>query len=157
MIEIYLFDWGDTLMVDFPGVPGKMCTWKTVEAVEGAFETLECLSKRAQIYIASAAEESTEDDIFKALERVKLSQFISGYFCKANMGISKGHPDFLPTIVARLGKSASVVTMVGDNLKKDIEPALAAGIKPVLLSKSTEHKLDPNIQVIGSLRKLCTD
>lgn len=26
MIEVYLFDWGDTLMVDFPGVTGKK--WK---------------------------------------------------------------------------------------------------------------------------------
>jgi predicted HAD superfamily phosphohydrolase YqeG len=31
MIDIYLFDWGDTLMVDFPGVPGKMCNWIIVE------------------------------------------------------------------------------------------------------------------------------
>lgn len=45
MSEIYLFDWGDTLMVDLKGFPGKMCEWDTVEAVDGAFDTLECLSK----------------------------------------------------------------------------------------------------------------
>jgi len=45
MIDVYLFDWGDTLMVDFPGVPGKMCNWDVVEAVDGAKEALEHLSK----------------------------------------------------------------------------------------------------------------
>ncbi len=53
MIDIYLFDWGDTLMVDFPGVPGKMCDWEIVEAVTGAKEALAALSKHAQIYIAT--------------------------------------------------------------------------------------------------------
>ena len=33
VINVYLFDWGDTLMVDFPGTPGKMCDWEIVEAV----------------------------------------------------------------------------------------------------------------------------
>ena len=40
MTEIFLFDWGDTLMVDFPGVPGKMCDWDKVEAGEILFEVI---------------------------------------------------------------------------------------------------------------------
>ena len=37
MTEVYLFDWGDTLMVDFPGMAGKCATgqllklWKEQE------------------------------------------------------------------------------------------------------------------------------
>ncbi len=31
-IDIYLFDWGDTLMKDFTHQSGKMCDWKIVEA-----------------------------------------------------------------------------------------------------------------------------
>ena len=40
MIDVYLFDWGDTLMVDFPNASGKMCDWVTVEAIIGANDTL---------------------------------------------------------------------------------------------------------------------
>jgi putative hydrolase of the HAD superfamily len=69
-IEIYLFDWGDTLMVDFPGVSGKMCDWDIVEAVDGSREVLEHLARHAQIYIATGAAESTELDIRKAFDRV---------------------------------------------------------------------------------------
>jgi putative hydrolase of the HAD superfamily len=71
-------------MVDFPSVPGKMCDWEVVEAVNGAKEVLEALSKHSQIYVATGAADSTELEIKRAFERVGLNQFISGYFCKAN-------------------------------------------------------------------------
>ena len=104
-------------MADFPGAAGKMCDWDVVEAVDGAYETLECISRSASIYIATGAAESTEQDIQKALERVGLSQFISGYFCKANLGFCKGEPEFLPAILARLDKPSSRIAMVGDSVE----------------------------------------
>ena len=63
VINIYLFDWGDTLMVDFPDVIGKMCDWEIVKAVSGAKEALDVLSKHSQIYIATGAADSTELEI----------------------------------------------------------------------------------------------
>ena len=36
MSSIYLFDWGDTLMVDYVDAIGKMCDWPSVKAVDGA-------------------------------------------------------------------------------------------------------------------------
>ncbi len=155
MIEVYLFDWGDTLMVDFPGVPGKMCDWEVVEAVDGAKETLENLSLKAKIYVATGAAESTEADIEKAFERVGLNRFISGYFCKANLGISKGSPEFLKTILTKLKIPASKVAMVGDNIKIDIEPALAVGINPIWLSKNKEAIAPKNTKMIVNLQELC--
>ncbi len=77
-IDIYLFDWGDTLMVDLPGFSGKMCDWATVEAVDGAQEVLEYLAERARIYIATGAADSTEFEIGQAFNRVGLDRFVSG-------------------------------------------------------------------------------
>ncbi len=155
MAEIYLFDWGDTLMVDFPGVPGKMCHWKTVKAVEGAGEALKAISKKARVYIATGAAESTETDIKAAFNRVGLAKYITGYFCKSNLGVEKGRPEFFPGILTKLGKSPNQVTMVGDNLKTDIEPALKLGINAIWFSG--EKLIDPTktIKSIGSLRELC--
>jgi FMN phosphatase YigB (HAD superfamily) len=155
MTEIYLFDWGDTLMVDFPGVPGKMCDWETVEAVEGAEEALRKISKDAKVYIATGAAESTETEIETAFNRVNLDKYITGYFCKSNLGVEKGSPTFLSSILTKLGKQASQVTMVGDNFKKDIEPALKLGINAILLSKETTSNQSDGIRVISSLRELC--
>ena len=155
MIEVYLFDWGDTLMVDFPGVPGKMCDWDVVEAIDGARETLKCLSQTAQIYIATGAAESTEPEIQMAFERVGMDQYITGYFCKANLGVSKGSPGFLEAIVARLEKPVSCIAMVGDSLAKDIEPAAAIGIKPIWLSFSGNNDVPDDTRIINHLRELC--
>lgn len=91
----YLFDWGDTLMVDFPDAVGKMCDWAHVEAVTGAQEALAQLSIDAPIYLATGAADSSEQDIRKAFQRVGLNQYITGYFCKENLGVAKGSPDFL--------------------------------------------------------------
>lgn len=155
MTDVYLFDWGDTLMVDFLETTGKMCDWELVEAIEGAEEALKYLSERAQIYIATGAIESSEADIKKAFHRVGLDQYISGYFCKANLGCKKGHPDFLSTILKKLDKEPAQLTMVGDSLKNDIEPAQKIGLKTVWLNRDKTPDLKPNGHTITSLTELC--
>ncbi|MDD9158405.1 HAD family hydrolase [Aliivibrio sp. S4TY2] len=132
MRKAYLFDWGDTLMVDFPNTPGKMCDWKTVQAVDGASEMLALLSQKGHLlYVATGADDSSVQDIELAFERVGLSQFISGYFCKSNLGLSKGSPEFYQGIADKLGVEPSQLTMVGDSLEKDIISAQEAGLNAV--------------------------
>lgn len=155
MIEVYLFDWGDTLMVDLPGNAGKMCDWDTVKAVEGARAALQHLSRRADIYVASAAAQSAPADIEKALARVGLDGFVKGCFCPANLGVAKGEPGFLPSIIERLGVRPAEIAMVGDSLAKDIEPAARAGIQPIWLAKPGASGAPPGTRVITSLRELC--
>lgn len=157
MTEVYLFDWGDTLMVDFPGVLGKMCDWGKVAAVTGAKEALASLSQHAKIYVATGAANSTEAEIEKAFERVGLHSFISGYFCKYHLGLEKGSPDFLNAILSKLEQPAENVAMVGDNFKKDIEPAIAVGIQAIWFSadkKDVPPAIPVNVKIIGSLSEL---
>lgn len=131
MTQIYLFDWGDTLMVDDPGQPGKMKDWSQVTAVEGAAEVLSVLSGRALIYIASGAKDSDASDILSALERVGLARYITACFCPATLGYSKGDEAFLPAVLARLNVTPEQVTMVGDSYAKDIRPAYAVGMPAI--------------------------
>jgi putative hydrolase of the HAD superfamily len=154
VIDAYLFDWGDTLMVDFPGVVGKMCDWKVVKAVDGASETLEFLSQSASIYVATGAAESSESDIKRAFARVGLDKFMSGYFCESNIGHMKGSPEFLPTILEHLGLPAKRVALVGDSFTKDIEPAARIGIHPIWL-RSENTPIPAGARAIRSLRELC--
>ncbi|MEH6576444.1 MAG: HAD hydrolase-like protein [Amphritea sp.] len=162
MTDIYLFDWGDTLMVDFPGIAGKMCDWETVAAVEGAEAALRQLSRTSRIYIATGAANSTEADIKAAFKRVNLDMYISGYFCKANLGVEKGSADFLPAILKQLNAQPQQVTVVGDTLHKDIHPAQALGIQSIWLClQQTDYHLNSdlnnqldNVRVITSLREL---
>lgn len=154
MIKVYLFDWGDTLMVDFPNVAGKMCDWETVASVSGAKETLEALSEYSHIYIATGAEDSTELEIKQAFARVGLDKLISGYFCKANVGFSKGTPEFLNAILEKLDVPSANVAMVGDNLEKDIKPAIFAGIQAFWYTGNNIELAPINVKVIKHLTAL---
>lgn len=134
LTKTVLFDWGNTLMIDFPDAQGKMCDWESVEEVSGAQALLAELSKHHNIYVATNAADSSKADIIRAFERVGLSQYIDGYFCKASIGLSKYDSGFYPAIISQLGTKPKEITMIGDTLEKDIYPALEAGLKAVWLN-----------------------
>ncbi len=155
MSQVYLFDWGDTLMVDFTQFSGKMCEWEKVEAVQGAKSTLSKLSQKSKIYIATGASESTVDEIKSAFNQVELDEYITGYFCKANLGVEKGSSVFFKTILEHLELHPNDVTMVGDSLSRDIEPALKLGLNVVWFCENEQNSTNTNIRVISKLSELC--
>ncbi|WP_135458451.1 HAD family hydrolase [Vibrio echinoideorum] len=154
LTEIVLFDWGNTLMIDFPDAQGKMCDWKTVEEMSGARVLLAELSKHHNVYIATNAADSSKDDIIRAFERVDLSQYIDGYFCKASIGLSKYDSDFYPAIITQLGVQAQDVTMIGDTLEKDIYPALEAGLQAIWLNSSGKKLSESNLANVVQIQYL---
>ena len=156
MKDIYLFDWGDTLMVDTPGLAGKMCDWENVKAVKYAEEALKQISLTASIYIATAAVESTPEDIEKAFKRVGLDKYINGYFCKQNTGLTKPAPEFYLAIIKTLTVDHSSVTMVGDNFEKDILPCHKLGFNTVWLTSGRYQKVPKGVQIIANLSELCS-
>ncbi|WP_233269110.1 HAD family hydrolase [Paraglaciecola sp. L1A13] len=145
MGKTYLFDWGNTLMVDFPESRGKMYQWGTVKCVEGAKATLRHLAHSHKIYIATSAMDSCEADIKKAFDRVGLSCFINGYFCYANTGLHKTSADFYYSIIKQLKAETSSLTMVGDTFAKDILPALASGINAAWYNP--QHASQPPLEL----------
>ncbi|MDB1126119.1 HAD family hydrolase [Vibrio algarum] len=156
MMKTYLFDWGDTLMVDFPQALGKMCDWQIVEAVEGAKETLAFLSQKTPIYIATNAVDSSEREIQLAFERVGLAQYITGYFCKANLGVGKESSDYFIAILEKLKLGSGQIIMVGDTLDKDILPAQKLGIEVIWFNKEAKpHQCEASITQICELTELC--
>ncbi|QSX34485.1 HAD family hydrolase [Shewanella avicenniae] len=156
MSNIYLFDWGDTLMVDFVEQQGKMCDWPTVALVDGALDVLKQLAEHHPIYVATNAADSVEADIQLAFERVGLAPYIAGYFCKANLGIGKGTPAFFHKILNTLNVEPEAVIMVGDSFDNDIAPALQAGINAIWFNPKQLH-LDTATPVhqISHLSQLC--
>ena len=153
LTKTVLFDWGNTLMVDFPDAQGKMCDWKTVEEVSGAQALLTQLSEHHNIYIATNAADSSTDDIISAFERVGLSQYIDGYFCKASIGLSKYDSGFYPAIIAKLGIEPQDVTMIGDTPEKDIYPALEAGLQAIWFNAEVKV-FEPNYANVVQVQSL---
>jgi putative hydrolase of the HAD superfamily len=148
-----LFDWGNTLMMDFGHEQGKMKDWPCVEACPFALETLQILAKRYPIYIATSAQDSNESEIREAFKRVGLDVFISGYFCYDNLGLSKGTKPFYQAIAKKLDCAPHTLTMIGDNYEKDIASALESGLNAIWLNHSGSRGVK-YVDSISSLNEL---
>ncbi len=154
LTEHYLFDWGDTLMVDFSDMSGKMCDWEYVEAMPCASVLLEHLSQNASLYIATAAADSTAIDIQRSFERVGLHQYITEYFCKQNTGFMKPAHAFYEHIIRALGVEPDQITMVGDNFEKDIVPCHELGMKTVWITSEANQYVPEGVYKIKNLEEL---
>ena len=127
----YIFDWGDTLMVDLPGQVGPMCNWPEIKVLDGAAKCLSALSKVAKCHVATNALDSSESEIRSAFVRAGLSQFIETIFCANTIGKSKPDPECFQFIIDALGAPLNDILMVGDSLDKDVQGALNVGIQAV--------------------------
>ena len=149
----YLFDWGDTLMVDIPNQTGPMCDWPNVRPVEGAKACLKRLSQYAQCHLATNAEDSTETQIRLALKRAGLSEYIQNIFCRENLGIGKTDPSYYQKITDKLNVNPEHITMVGDSLERDVHPALNVGLKALWFNPH-DKQVAANILAINKLDML---
>ncbi|EOE4689048.1 HAD family hydrolase [Vibrio vulnificus] len=82
---------------------------------------------------------------------------MSGYFCKANLGIGKGTPEFFEKIIGVLGIEPKSVVMVGDTYDKDIAPAIEAGINVIWFNPTKQSvSADQNAKQVSHLSEICT-
>ena len=89
-------------------------------------------------------------------EHFRLDSLITAAVSSAEHGFMKPHPSIFEQALRRAGVSAAEAVMVGDSLKADIEGALAAGLRGVLLRRSGEvpRALPPGVWVIRTLAEL---
>lgn len=136
--QAILFDWGDTVMRNFPSSTGPMHTWPKVEALPGVRAALERLKPSFILGLATNAEHSDEADIRKALNRCGLADFFDYVFCFRQVGHRKPEPEFYRAVLAKLNLSATCVFMVGDSLEGDVLAANAQGIAAVWFNPESE-------------------
>jgi len=138
-MSIYLFDWGNTLMVDNPEFSGPMCDWPVLKATAGAVDTLAQLSIDNTCCLATNARDSNELQIRSALKRVGLAHYIAHIFCYKTTGFMKPEHAYFTAIKQRLGCSAEALIMVGDDLEKDILGAQACGLRAIWFNPTGCH------------------
>jgi HAD superfamily hydrolase (TIGR01549 family) len=84
-----------------------------------------------------------------------LEGLLSAAISSAAFGVMKPDPSIFRAALDRLGVQPGRAVMVGDSFTHDIEGALAAGMRGVLLARSTPPTLArTDIPVIASLRDL---
>jgi FMN phosphatase YigB (HAD superfamily) len=133
MSKNLLFDWGNTIMVDFV-LPGPMCSWNKVALVEGAENALQILSEKYDCHLATNAGASTTKEVRMALSRVDADKFFSEIFLADEIGFDKPDIRFFNAIIDRLGLPPDSLVMIGDNYFNDCVGAKKAGMKTVFLN-----------------------
>ena len=140
MIKVLLFDWGNTVMIDF-NLPGPMFEWEKVAWVPGAEESLQELSLMYPCYIATNAGQSKADAVLKGLKRVGADKYFSGIFASSDIGYEKPDLRFFKKIIRELKISPEEFVMIGDNYHKDIVGAGNCGMKTIYYDP--HHKPGP--------------
>jgi len=118
-INTIVFDWGNTLMREFPDYPGPMADWPQVEAMPGIKEALAVLKGNYRIIVATNAVDSDSDDVRVALARAGISDPISSIFTSHQLGCRKPDLAFFRALESILGVSPDRIVMVGDNYLAD--------------------------------------
>ncbi len=153
MKKIYLFDWGNTIMREFPDEKGKMYEWSRVEAMPNAEIVLKELSSKADCYLATNAKDSEKDDIIKSLQRVNLHSYFKDIFCFKEIGFPKPSKEYFNSILEKLNCKKDDIVMIGDNLEKDVLGAENSGIDGILYDFNNQYK-DYQGSSINDLKEL---
>jgi FMN phosphatase YigB (HAD superfamily) len=133
MTKTLLFDWGNTIMVDF-ALPGPMYTWEKVAWVAGAEKALRTISSQYKCCLATNAGASTTPEVLLALKRVGADQYFSEIFLAKEIGYEKPDKRFFLTIADHLDVPPSSIIMIGDNYQKDCVGARQAGLKTIFFN-----------------------
>jgi len=134
-----LFDWGDTVMRDYPEITLPMIEWDKVEVIEGIADVLEYLrSSGRRIVLATSANISDESQIRGALARGGLAEYFSNIYCFKNTHLPKGET-FYRHILSDLDIPAYEALMVGDRFEKDVQAANAVGIFAVWFNPRSDE------------------
>lgn len=142
-----LFDWGDTVMRDYPEITIPMIEWETVEIIDGIADVLKYLDASGrQIALATSANISSEEQIRGALARVGVEHYFSKIYSFRTTNLPKGE-EFYRFILNDLSISASDAVMVGDHLEKDVQVPNSLGMFAVWFNPRSEEKRDSDLQV----------
>lgn len=146
-ISLILFDWGNTLMRDIPGMSGPMAHWPEVEAMPGAFNLLQNLRSRYRLCLASNAGDSDAELIRQALARVGLADFFEKILTSKELETLKPDPEFFKRAMIQLNCNPGEALTVGDNLDKDIVPAKSVGIQTCWVTHRENDSDDADFKV----------
>ena len=139
MLKNIIFDWGNTLMIDFPDEKGPMYSWNKIESVANAKECLSNISGYVNCYIGTNSKDSNKDEIYLALNRVGLGQFIHDIFCFRDVGYEKPKMQFFEYILTKLNISKRDVVFIGDDFEKDYIGPITYGIHAILYDPKNRY------------------
>ncbi len=138
MKQALIFDWGDTIMRDFPEKPGPMSDWDYVEWIPGAEKALQQLCDTYIMVIATNAGHSNAETMIAALKRVGADRYFRYFFSSKDLMYEKPDVRFFETIARKIDILPQHCVMIGNLYEKDIVGAKQCGMSTVLFNEKGE-------------------
>ena len=155
LIKAIIFDWGNTVMRDFPECKGPMAEWEHVEWIPFAEDALKVLHQKYICCIASNAGYSDTNAMRKALERVGADKYFLFFFTSKDLGYEKPDKRFFLKIAESIHVDPQQCLMIGNDYKKDICGAKAVGMITVFFNeKRISGKFPDADNIILSMQEL---
>ncbi len=148
MIKAIIFDWGDTVMRDFPEQDGPMAEWEKVELIPGVEGVLKSLSQKYLCVIATNAGVSDTEKMRKALARVDVEKYFQHFTSSKDLGVEKPDPEFFRKIASYLGMRENECIHIGNLYNKDIVGAKQAGLFTVLFNEKKISGVFPDADAV---------
>jgi len=150
-----IFDWGDTLMLDYKQYNGPMAHWPEIALVPGIQQALTLLGKDHTLCVTSNAGDSDAQLMGQALDRGGIKQHFQFFFTSKELGSAKPDPEFFKQVLKMAGKQANECVYIGNDYLNDIVPAKKAGMETILFCAATDYSECLSADaVIGSMEDL---
>lgn len=123
------------------------------ECEDGAYELLEYLYPKYQLYAASNGIFTMQ---YSRLKLAKLLPYFSGLFISDDIGYEKPNPHFFEICLQKSQASKADVLLIGDSLEADIKGAMNSGIDACWYNSTSKvHNTDYSMQyTVNSLLDL---
>jgi HAD superfamily hydrolase (TIGR01662 family) len=131
MIEWIIFDWGGTVMWEFPQYNGPMVDWPEVRGMPNIESVLQTLHTRYKLALATNAAASGADQVRAALHRLNLDHYFDVIISAKELGHNKPEPAFFHAVLAECGCTPDSAVMVGDSISRDVLGAQRVGMRAV--------------------------
>jgi putative hydrolase of the HAD superfamily len=142
-------------MRDIPEYKGSMANWPRVELMPYVEESLKLFHNEYTCCAASNAGDSDAELMSRAFERAGIKKYLKYFMTSRELGYKKPDIKFYSEIIHRVGLSPEMCVMVGNDYKKDIEPAKLTGMHTVLISSESDNlELQHADFIISSMKEL---
>jgi len=159
VIKAILFDLGDTLITE-ESVGDKHTPDAELEKVPFVDEVLEKLREEYKLAVVTNTSVSKEEDIRKALGKVRLAKYFDAIVTSVDVGREKPDERIFRVALKKLGVKPSEAVMVGNRIKTDVLGANKVGMKTIYFNwndrypEKVESPLEKPNCTISSIKDL---
>ena len=136
-IKAVIFDWGNTVMREFPQYSGPMAQWPRVKCVSNIPGALRRLQGKFICCLTTDNEENDAQLMELALKRIGIQDYFNHLYTSAELGVRKPDPRFFERIVEKLEITPQECIMVGTDYERDIVPAKKVGMRTIFFTENT--------------------